>query len=201
MAATVDTKKLENGMKKLQKAFGPDVVLREMGLIAEAILKKSIDSPIPSDTRFLANSATSVVEKNRKAVVFGFNRAYAAFQDAPGRSAPHVIKPRKKKWLYVPITQAGRRHRLGANPKNEGLIFGGFVRRVKGTGGGSGGRDRADYILAKEVVIPIKSYGSAIGPNHYFSETVKRNVNWSLEALSKRIKARLKRNFKEGGKP
>lgn len=199
MTVSVDTKKLEAGLKKLTKTFSPEVVLDEMELVAEALLKKAIDSPIPSDTRFLANSATSIVEKNRKAVVFGFNRVYAAFQDAPGRSSPYIIKPRKKKWLYVPLTQAGRRHRLGANPQSEGLTFGGFVRRVKGTGGGGGGGG-ADYILAKEVVVPIKPYGSAIGPNHYFSETLKRNVNWSLEAISKRLEGRLGKDFKKGGK-
>jgi len=183
------------GVDRLQKILGEDT-LADMELVAEALLKKSIDSPIPSDTRALANSATSNVVKSRNTVIFGFNRVYAAFQDAPGRTTPWVIKPRRKLWLFVPLTQAGRKHRLGANPKNEGLVFGGFFKRVGGKKGRRNGNIPADYILAKQVIVPIKPYGSPIGPNHYFSETLKRNGDWALERLSKMISRRLKNKRK-----
>lgn len=179
---TVITKSLEKGIKKLQKVFTDDSIVDEVRLVAAELLRRAIDSPIPSDMRMLANSDTINVNVKKKQVTFGFNREYAAFQDAPGRSAPYVITPKRKKALFVPLNQKGRQHREGNNPNLENLEWG------------------KDYVLAKKVVIPIKPYGSATGPNHYFSETIKRNTNFALEALTLRLRKRGEEALrKEGG--
>lgn len=165
----IDTTGIEKGLTELMKRFGSKQVVNQMEVIADELLSRAEDSPIPSDTRQLALSATVHADDRKKEVVFGFNKVYAAFQDQPGRTGVVVIKPRRKKFLYVPLNQRGRKHRLGNKPSDEGLTWG------------------VDYVLKKEVRIKIKGYGSALGPNHYFSETIKRNVNWALEALAKRL--------------
>ena len=202
MALEINTRSLEKGLRKLAEVYSADEVLKDMELIGQQLIKRAIEAPVPSDTRGLANSGDVLVDKGRKEVVIGFNKSYAAFQDAPGKTTPHIIKPRRKKYLYVPTSQRGRKHRIGNNPKNEGLIFGGIVRSVGGGsrgGSSSGPQQKADYILAKEVIVPIKPYGSALGPNHYFSETMKRNVKFTLEALAKRLARRLGDKLKPKG--
>lgn len=194
MTIEASTKQLEKGLKELERQFRTEDILDEMEVIGQELIKRSINAPIPSDTRLLANSGDTVIDRNRKSVTFGFNQVYAAFQDAPGRTKPYIIRPKRKKWIYVPVSQAGRRHRLGANPRNEGLVFGGFIDRTKGRGVNRGGD--ADYILAKEVVVPVKRYGSEVGPNHYFSGTLSRNVDFALEALAARLTRRLQRRFR-----
>ena len=39
--------------------------------------------------------------------------------------------------------------------------------------------------------LPPKPYGSAVGPNFYFSETLRRNQKWFLEEVAKRVQRRL----------
>lgn len=175
---SVNTLELEKGVKKLTKVFGSDAVVKDLDLIAEELLRRSIDSPIPSDQRNLANSAATFVDKRRKEVSFGFNRSYAAFQDAPGRTTPYIIRPKRKKILYIPLTQKGRLHRRGNNPKDEGLVRG------------------KDYFLAKKVTIKIKAYGSAKGPNHYFSQTLEENTDFALKALALRLERRARKELK-----
>lgn len=165
----IDMSDFEKKLKELAKKFGGRALLNELEFIADELLGRAIDSPIPSDTRQLELSATVQMNASKKEALFGFNKVYAAFQDQPGRSGQVVIKPRRKRVLYVPISQKGRKHRLGNRPQDEGLNWG------------------VDYVLKKEVRIRIKPYGSALGPNHYFSETLKRNINWALEALAKRL--------------
>lgn len=174
----VDTKDLEKGLRKMAEAFGGESAVKEMDLVAEELLRRSIDSPVPSDTRNLANSASTFVSKSRKEITFGFNSKYAAFQDAPNRTAPYVIRPVRKKILYIPISQKGKLHRAGNNPKLEGLKRG------------------VDYVLAKKAVIPIKSYGSVKGPNHYFSQTFRENSDFALRALALRLERKARKKLK-----
>lgn len=172
MAKTVDvdTKNLQKGITKLLKDVETGGrILFEMELIANEVLNRAIESPVPRDTSDLERSATTVIDKSKKEVVFGFNKVYAAFQDAPGRTAPYIIRPVRKKALFIPLTKRARLHRAGNDPAREGLQ-----------------RD-VDFVIRKQVTIPIKPYGSELGPNHYFSETLKRNVNFILESLATRI--------------
>ena len=90
--------------------------------------------------------------------------------------------PRVKKILYIPISTKGRLHRRGNNPLDEGLERG------------------KDFILAPRAVIPVKPYGSAVGPNHFFSETVSRNVDFMFEAITDRAEKRLGKRFKRSKK-
>ncbi|UCG53553.1 MAG: hypothetical protein JSW58_08345 [Candidatus Latescibacterota bacterium] len=180
--AEVDTSKFSKRLSKLAKKLTDKTgVLDDMEFLADELLARAENSPVPSDTRELARSAATVRNDDRKEVVFGFNKVYAAFQDQPEKkSGTIVIKPRRKKILYIPLTSKGRRyHMYGRDPNLEGLVYG------------------RDYILLKEVRIPIKAYGSELGPNHYFSETIKRNINFVFETLAKMIGRRLK--AQEGG--
>ncbi len=165
ITATVDGESFRTGFLDASRILSTPVMIDDVELVADEILRRAITSPIPSDVRDLARSADSIKRKDH--VTFGFNTRYAAFQDAPGRSLPYTIVPRLKKVLYVPITRKGRTlHRRGNNPLDEGLEKG------------------VDYFLTQKVVIPIKPYGSAIGPNHYFSETLKRNVDFVFDTLT-----------------
>jgi len=178
---SIDDKDLREGLHTMFRQLSPEVVVDDVELVAEELIRRAIDSPIPSDRRFLANS--DVVVKRKDHVTFGFNRIYAAFQDAPGRSTPYTIRPRTKKILYVPISPRGSRlHRRGNNPRDEGLVRG------------------EDYVLMPRVVIPIKSYGSAVGPNHYFSETLKRNQEFVINTIADLGSRRLSKRFKPSRK-
>lgn len=172
--AHVNLTQFEKGLRELAQKFGRDTVLPDLELVAEEFLNRVIDAPIPSDMRRLANSS-AVVREGPAKVVFGFNSVYAAFQDQPTRSGGVVtVRPRRKRILYVPLNQRGKLlHRRGMNPATEGLVWG------------------KDYVLKREVKIPIKPYGSEIGPNHYFSGTLKREAGDMLEALARLVKRRM----------
>ncbi len=172
----VDIAGFEKGILQLVKAMGDKAgVTKDLDLLAEEILRRAIDSPIPSDDRQLANSASTFPEPNKTRVVFGFNRVYAAFQDAPGRTNAYIVRPRLKKILYIPISRKGRFHRRGLNPKNEGLVRG------------------RDFVLAKKAVIPIKPYGSTTGPNHYFSQTIAKNKEFIFKQTALIVERRFKK--------
>lgn len=177
----IEDEDLQKGFIALGRELSSEVTIEDSELVAHELIRRAIDSPIPSDTRALANSAAVV--RGRGEVRFGFNRRYAAFQDSPGRSSPWIIVPRVKKILYIPISSKGRRlHRRGNNPADEGLERG------------------KDYVLRPRVVIPIKPYGSAIGPNHYFSETLRRNQDFIFESLSEKAESRIGKKFKASKK-
>lgn len=180
IVAEIQDETLRAGLKELSRSFSPEFLVDDVELVAEEVLRRAIDSPIPSDTRGLANTATTVKRKDE--VRFGFNKVYAHFQDALNRTQPWIIVPRVKKILYIPISTKGRLHRHGNNPIDEGLERG------------------KDFVLAPRAVIPIKPYGSAIGPNQYFSETVKRNVTFMFFAISSRAEKRLGRVFQPSKK-
>lgn len=129
---------------------------------------------------------------------FGFNRIYARLQDWPKALGPGpvIVRPKRKRWIYVPLTKRARTKPYGAIPPPD-WIFGGFVMRL--------GRSRprrnflskaasqgwqADYVLAKEVHIPVKSWGSSRGPNRYFSETFnhcKKAITDALRNMARNI--------------
>ena len=179
--AVLDSKDFVEGFEILGKQLSPETSLDDLEFVAHELIRRAIDSPIPSDTRMLANSAAVV--KGRAGVTFGFNRRYAFFQDSARRKRPWIIVPRVKRILYIPITTKGRRlHRYGNNPADEGLEFG------------------VDYVLRPRVTIKIKPYGSAIGPNHYFSGTIQKNKRFTFQAISKLTGKRVGRKFKRSSK-
>ncbi len=162
---TIDNKKFKEDIKRLQKKWGTESLTKEAASIAEQLIAITIESPVPTDTGELAGSAAVETDLGAGKVRFGFNKVYANFQDGDGRSV-QFIRPKRKKFLYVPITEKGRRrHRLGRNPKDEGLVF------------------NLDYTLRKEVQVKTKPYGSPIGPNQYFTETLSRNGDFFFEQL------------------
>ena len=159
----IDNKKFKEDLKRLQKTWGPESLTKEAATIAEELIAITIEAPVPTDTGELAGSAAVETDLGSGKVRFGFNKVYANFQDGDGRKI-QVIRPKRKRSLYVPLTQKGRRrHRLGRNPKNEGLKF------------------NEDYTLAKEVRTTTKPYGSPIGPNQYFTGTLTRNRDFFFE--------------------
>ena len=79
-----------------------------------------------------------------------------------------------KKWVFVPLNRAGAKHTVGANPETEGLVRG------------------RDYVLVRKVVIPVKGYGSPIGPNKYFSRTFKDHIDWFWAQLGASFQTTLK---------
>lgn len=164
------------------------VITDEMAVLAEYILSAAIDSPIPSDTRWLEQSGLVEKDPSRGEITFGFNVVYAAFQDSGHFvGTERIIKPHPpKKFVFVPLNQAGRKHSTGANPKDEGLTRG------------------VDYILKKEVRVPIKAYGSIRGPNKYFSRTFEDHVDWFFDQLGASLGADLKaigaKHKKRGGR-
>jgi len=160
-------------MKKLSAQWGAANVSAKLEAILLAFMEEKVTAaPIPRDTAGLARSRSVVArnENGKAKVRFGFNTEYAAFQDQGDRRGVVTIVPRTKKRLYVPLTKAGRsHHRAGANPEDEGLVRG------------------VDYVLAKEVDISIKPYGSPIGPNHYFSGTIRKHWQWIVKAAGKML--------------
>lgn len=176
---TVDTRSFEAGIKRLGKLFSKESVVQELELVADELINLAKDSPIPMDTPEggLASSDTVNVYRNKGEVEFGFNKPHAAFQDQPGRSGTVIVRPRVKKILFIPLTRKAKRtHQRGRNPNDEGLIRG------------------KDYVLARIAKIPIKAYGSELGPNHYFSETLRRNKDWALETLATLLEEKLRRD-------
>lgn len=161
----IDVKKFKDDLRRLQKKWGLESLTKEAASIAEQLISKTIESPIPTDTGDLAGSGSVESNPTKGVVRFGFNKVYANFQDGDGRSE-QVIRVKRKKALYVPITPQGRtRHRLGRNPATEGLRF------------------NIDYTLKKEVRVKTKSYGFFKGPNRYFTGTLSRNRDFFFEQL------------------
>lgn len=176
ISPVVDITAYAKSLEVLIERWTLPVITDEMAALAQIILRHAIESPIPSDTRQLEESGQVEKDPQKGTVVFGFNRIYAAFQDSghlPGATERVVTPNPPKKFLFIPLTQKGRRHTVGANPKDEGLVRG------------------EDYILAKKAVIPIKAYGSALGPNRYFSRTFETHVDWFFEQLGASLEADL----------
>jgi len=161
-------------LKKLKVRWSKESLTEELEEIAEILLSRAIESPIPTDTGDLAGSGATERDPRRGEVRFGFNKVYAAFQDADGKSE-QVIVPKRKKFLYVPLTQKGKKHRAGLNPKDEGLVRG------------------KDFILTKRVVVKTKPYGSEVGPNMYFSQTMRDNTEFVFEEIARRMTNRARK--------
>jgi hypothetical protein len=196
MAVEIDISSLEQGIARLRDRLGERFLVQTLDLVAEELLNLAIEV-IPTDQGTLGRTGTTSVNLKKKEVIFGFNSIYAAFQDAPGKKSgdKHIVKPVNKDWLFIPLTEKARRvHRPGNDPNNEGLLFGGFASQVgPGPGGPRPERDNSDYVLAKKAIIPIKAYGSNVGPNNYFSGTLSRNKDFALSAIARGIRTRLSR--------
>lgn len=160
----IKTEEYTKRLRTLQSIWGLKALTKEAEVIAEQLISKAIDV-IPSDVGELAGSGAVESNLSTGIVRFGFNKVYANFQDGDGRST-QVIRKKRKRALYIPITEKGRRqHRLGRNPKNEGLEF------------------LIDYTLKQSVRVSTKPYGSPIGPNQYFTGTLSRNREFFFEQL------------------
>ncbi len=161
----IKTEEFTKKLRSLQSIWGLKALTKEAAIIAQELITKTIEAPIPTDTGDLTGSGAVESDLGAGKVRFGFNKVYANFQDGDGRSV-QVIRPKRKKVLYVPLTDKGRRrHRVGRNPRTEGLVFG------------------EDYTLKKSVRVSIKPYGSPIGPNQYFTGTLSRNRDFFFEQL------------------
>lgn len=174
--ADVDIKLFRDSMNRLKRDFRNADFMKDLVAVGQSIIAQAVNSPVPLDTGELARSGH--VEPSRKPgeILLGFNKEYAAFQDSGYVSGDvRVVKPRRKKLLYIPLTRAGEAHQYGANPEEEGLVRG------------------KDYTLTEEVRIKIKPYGSDVGPNLYFSETLRRRTPTIFEDLVKLMRRRLAR--------
>ena len=108
----IDAKKFKDDLRRLQKKWGLRSLTKEAAGIAEELITKAIDSPVPSDTGGLSGSGSVESNFDSGKVQFGFTKIYANFQDGDGRSV-QVIKRKRKKALYIPLTEKGRRrHRF-----------------------------------------------------------------------------------------
>ncbi len=108
----IDTKKVTNELRRLQTRWGIKSLTKEAEVIAEQLISKTIEAPVPRDTGDLAGSGTVESNLTEGKVRFGFNKVYANFQDGDGRSI-QVIRRKRKKALYIPLTDKGRRkHRF-----------------------------------------------------------------------------------------
>ncbi len=161
----IKTEEFTKKLRELQSIWGLKALTKEAAIIAQELITKAVEAPVPTDTGELAG--TGAVESNLGSgiVRFGFNKVYANFQDGDGRRV-QVIRKKRKKALYVPLTEKGRRrHRLGRNPRTEGLKF------------------NVDFTLKREVRVTTKPYGTPIGPNQYFTGTLSRNRDFFFEQL------------------
>ena len=171
MKPTLDTNDITKKLQKLVKAFKPDqpTMKKAMRFSAEWMLGMA-QNKAPVDQGSLG--ASSSTQEVKDGVEFGFNTSYAAVQDLGFKG--EKLRPRKAKALYVPISDKGRRyHTLGKNPATEGLMWG------------------IDYVLAGEVQIRNKPYGSDRGPNKYFSETLERNKETIFKIIRDKLKAEM----------
>lgn len=182
--AVIDLKGLRSRFSAIRERITPDAVMAQLRALGQAILTDAVNSPSPVDSGELMRSAV-VEQTSVNEITIGFNKEYAAFQDQGSKTGIATVRPKRKKWLFIPLTaRAEKDHRPGGNPKEEGLIFGGFCNTV-GPAGAAKGPPDADYVLAKKALIKIKPYGSDLGPNHYFSQT------WKLWVQRGKIKAGL----------
>ena len=174
-ASSVDVRAFEKSLRALAREWDAPALAEEGKFLSMQMIKFAKNAPIPrgryAEGGGLAGSDVVEVRSVQKgkgvSLRFGFNRIYAAFQDAGDRSGSITILPRRKKALFIPLSAAARKHVYGANPTDEGLKWG------------------IDYVLAKKAVIPIKGYGSPVGPNRFFSGTLKAKSKWFIEELGR----------------
>jgi hypothetical protein len=175
-----DGRELELFLKELEKEWSAQKLLKELERIGQILLSRAVEAPVPTDRGKLAGSTKSETNKGKKEVTIGFNKVYAAFQDG-GKKAEQVIKPRKKKFLFLPISKKGRKHVTGRNPRSEGLKQG------------------VDYLLVKKVTVKTKAYGNPVGPNKYFSETLRQNKEFFFKEIARRMSLKADKAAKKSG--
>jgi len=129
-------------------------------IVTESKLKAPVDFGELRDSEKVIRKR---IDKKRGMYIFGFNRVYAEVMDRGFRE--RIIRPKKAKALYIPITRLGKR----TGPQ-KGSRRG--LSQSRNSGGAVAGRD---FIFAKSVKAPkMKSYGSKRGPNRYFSGTIRK---------------------------
>jgi hypothetical protein len=163
---------LRKSVQALIRAWGQEQVMDACWKPAQQMLNWAKNAPIPRDVAagggLYASGAVERMSSNR--LRFGFNRVYAAFQDQGDNAGLLVVLPRHKRSLFIPLSNKARRtHVAGVSPSAEGLVWG------------------EDYVLAANAVIQIKGYGSSLGPNHYFSGTLKRKGKWLREEIARQV--------------
>lgn len=161
-------------MKALEQRFKPEKAHEMARNLAQSYISDSINAPIPTDLGELAASGSVQDGDAQGEVVFGFNKEYASFQNLPRSGEVAIIRPKRKKKLYIPLTRRGRlKHQYGANPAEEGLVRG------------------VDYVLKDEVTIKAKPYGSDVGPNRYFTGTLERRLKNLEEDVATLVEVKL----------
>ncbi len=111
LSINIKTSEFKGLLTGLKATWGIKALTKEAAAVAEELIVKAIESPVPTDTGELAGSG--VVESNASAgtVRLGFNKVYAAFQDSPVKNV-QTISPKRKKALFIPISARGRKHRF-----------------------------------------------------------------------------------------
>ncbi len=109
MRITFDLKDWRRLMKDTRQRWSKkNITKRVLVGVAHFLLNASVKAPIPNLDGNLAASRQVEVQKSRGVVKFGFNTAYAAFQDA-GKQTFQVVRPKRKRALYIPISERGRK--------------------------------------------------------------------------------------------
>jgi len=146
---------------KVKERLGPEKLQAMLYPVARGLLAES-QRRAPVDTGALGASGRLVATPGKAEITLGFTGPYASFQD--GRAAldrgltEYLIRPKRKKKLFLPLTRKAKRiHRYCHNPAGEGLEYG------------------VDYVLVKQVRVRIKSFGSRLGPNQYFSHPFRNS--------------------------
>ena len=101
---TINSKELEESLSEANRVLEPGEVIRHLTTLAEFVLSKSINAPIPKDTGALSRSGqVDEIERQKgpedkqkggvARVRFGFNIVYAGVQDLGFRDGRMPPKP------------------------------------------------------------------------------------------------------------
>lgn len=112
MPATVNLSKFLRSVSQINRRFnertaGPT----KMASTLAADWLEDAESRVPFLDGDLKRSRR-IENDDPNGVIFGFNSRYAAFQDSLDGSNQMVIRPKRKKLLYVPLTPRGRKGHL-----------------------------------------------------------------------------------------
>lgn len=153
-------------------------------LINKAQLKAPVNFGDLQRSQFLKKSINAKGDRNGYRI--GFNKNYAKQMDTGFDTK--IIKPKKAKALYIPITRRGAR----TGPTSGG------IRRLSQSRGQGGPQVNRDFVFRKSMKAPrVKTYGSQRGPNRFFSgtiERVQRNPKDYLDTLGETFIEVMKQN-------
>jgi len=103
----VNTTGFTKKLRELQSIWGLESLTKEAAAVAEQLIAIAVDVT-PTDVGELAGSGVVEATPKKGTVRFGFTKVYANFQDGDGRSF-QTIKRKRKKALFIPLTEKGRR--------------------------------------------------------------------------------------------